>query len=874
MNAHTVLLVDDDTIVHHRLTSIAATLEMGLVTVGDAEQALATLAEHPEVDLVMLDINLESSVSGPELAKKILAAQEIPVVFLTAFDGRQTMEQLTSITHFGVVLKISNDFVIMESIRKAYRLYQAHQDRMEQEHRYRALDESMREDHARLEHLNRQLFSIREVHNVLVRSTDPVECIQSACGVLVRSNAYRSAWIILDPWELDDQQRAGSAGTIASGRELLSVLDGEAPGCVQTPEFRENGFFAYNDSLTECPECPLQRIQGDLAGMTTVLEYNGQRLGVFSVALERFHHGDGDTAQVFRELGADISLAISTMYQRALAARTERETVQQQRRVNSFFQHSPMGIVTLDREGRFLSSNPFFQTWIGYSEEELTQTTFLDVLAQVPRSVRRFFAKATQIPVSPQRATLVFHREHGKNVVGEGVIVQILDEDGMEPMIMVVVADVTRRKVAELRLEKTNADLRRSEARYRSLFEDAANMVFVTTRDGTIVEVNEAGADMLGVDTPQELTGRTVNEFYLDIQDRQYFLEEMDANGYVKNMEIILRARSGDTIFGSETATIVRGSVSETGEPLYQGVIHDITHRIRSEQESLQRSLELSETNEALRKTQEELVRKEKLASIGQLSAGVAHEINNPLGFVRSNLSALRRYIGKYLPFLEAYRDGREASPAEVTAKLESVWTTNRIEGTLDDLLDLFSETEEGIQRIIAIVTNLKDFSRAGSDEEMDDYDINKGIESSLVIARNEYKYVAEVTIDAGTVPPLPCNANEINQVLLTLVVNAAQAIKGAGRSDGLITISTWADDDAVYCRVADDGPGVPEDVRHRIFEPFFTTKKAGEGTGLGLSIAYDIIVNRHQGTMTLDSATTNGAAFTLGIPRRPHSGT
>jgi DNA-binding NarL/FixJ family response regulator len=366
MNAHTVLLVDDDTIVHHRLTSIAATLEMGLVTVGDAEQALATLAEHPEVDLVMLDINLESSVSGPELAKKILAAQEIPVVFLTAFDGRQTMEQLTSITHFGVVLKISNDFVIMESIRKAYRLYQAHQDRMEQEHRYRALDESMREDHARLEHLNRQLFSIREVHNVLVRSTDPVECIQSACGVLVRSNAYRSAWIILDPWE----------------------LDGEAPGCVQTPEFRENGFFAYNDSLTECPECPLQRIQGDLAGMTTVLEYNGQRLGVFSVALERFHHGDGDTAQVFRELGADISLAISTMYQRALAARTERETVQQQRRVNSFFQHSPMGIVTLDREGRFLSSNPFFQTWIGYSEEELTQTTFLDVLAQVPRSFK------------------------------------------------------------------------------------------------------------------------------------------------------------------------------------------------------------------------------------------------------------------------------------------------------------------------------------------------------------------------------------------------------------------------------------------------------------------------------------------------------
>jgi signal transduction histidine kinase len=337
-------------------------------------------------------------------------------------------------------------------------------------------------------------------------------------------------------------------------------------------------------------------------------------------------------------------------------------------------------------------------------------------------------------------------------------------------------------------------------------------------------------------------------------------------------MEIILRSRSGDTIFGSETATIVRGSESVTGEPLYQGVIHDITQRIKSEQESLQRSLELSETNEELRKTQEELVRKEKLASIGQLSAGVAHEINNPLGFVRSNLSALRRYIDKYLPFLEAYRDGRENAPEELTATLESIWADHRIAGTLEDLLDLFAETEEGIKRIIAIVTNLKDFSRAGSNEEMSDYDINAGVESSLVIARNEYKYVAEVAVDAGDVPPLHCNANEINQVLLTLVVNAAQAIKATNRTDGLITITTWADDEYVYCRVEDDGPGIPEDLRHRIFEPFFTTKKAGEGTGLGLSIAYDIIVNRHQGTMTLDSTAVDGAAFTLAIPRRRHN--
>jgi signal transduction histidine kinase len=273
--------------------------------------------------------------------------------------------------------------------------------------------------------------------------------------------------------------------------------------------------------------------------------------------------------------------------------------------------------------------------------------------------------------------------------------------------------------------------------------------------------------------------------------------------------------------------------------------------------------MELSKANEELRQAQNELVKREKLASIGELSAGVAHEINNPLGFVRSNFSTLRRYVERYQPFFEAYRNLPPPKPGD----LEQIWEEQRIERTLSDIGNLFHETEDGIQRIVSIVSNLKDFSRAGNSVVMDDYSINRGIESTLVIARNEYKYVADIRTEPGDVTTVACNANEINQVLLTLIVNAAQAIKSWKTDRGTITIRTWQEGSTVCCSVADDGPGISSEVQSRIFEPFFTTKKAGEGTGLGLSIAYDIIVNRHGGTLRLHSKQGEGATFTLKIP-------
>lgn len=715
-----------------------------------------------------------------------------------------------------------------------------------------------------LETINQLLGSIRQVHKVVIRSQDPGSLIQDTCSVLVDNGAYPSAWILLDPSELDPRVRAGAAGFVASsGEELLQILGASPTTVLAACRGESSDVTVYENPAQENPGCPLNLLYHGYASLTTRLHYGGTEFGVLNVAIPGSLVHEPDTRQVFRELAADLSFALHSMVQRHRRRQAERQAFLQQRRLQSFFEHSPMSIVTTDTAGRILTTNRFFCEWVGWAPEELEGTDLRRLLARRDPILDRLCDGAGFTGETARRLSVPLRKRNGKAVWGQGVAVPVVGAEDDDPVLIVVLADTTGRRVAEQRLSRAHQEIQRSESRYRSLFEDSADLVFVSAEDGTLVDINGAGAHMLGYEHPSEVIGRNAAEFYYVASDRNYFLEEIARNGYVKNLEVVLKRADGEPVFGSESATRVRDS--DDDQPLYQGVIHDITERIKSEKESIQRSMELSKANEELRQAHEELVKKEKLASIGQLSAGVAHEINNPLGFVRSNLSVLRRYVDRYVPFFAAYRD----LPSPRPESLEAIWDANRIEVSLEDVQDLFDETEEGIKRIVAIVSNLKDFSRAGSNEIVDNYDINRGVESSLVIGRNEYKYVAEVAVNAGDVPLIACNANEINQVLLTLIVNAAQAIRSAGTADGRIDISTWSDTETVYCRVRDNGPGIPPAQHRLVFEPFYTTKKAGEGTGLGLSIAYDIIVNRHGGAIRLESAAGAGATFTLEIPRR-----
>jgi two-component system NtrC family sensor kinase len=275
---------------------------------------------------------------------------------------------------------------------------------------------------------------------------------------------------------------------------------------------------------------------------------------------------------------------------------------------------------------------------------------------------------------------------------------------------------------------------------------------------------------------------------------------------------------------------------------------------------------QLDEAYRNLKMTQSQMLQQEKMASIGQIAAGVAHEINNPMGFIISNFHSLKKYSAKITQFLEAQSSAFKEC-AEGCGRVEELKTIDemkrslKIDHIISDLDDLIRESLEGADRVKMIVQDLKSFSRV--DEADHKFaDINAGIESTINIIWNEMKYKTTIVKEYGDLPQIRCNPGQLNQVFLNLLVNAAHAIE----KNGEIRIKTWFKDSRIFISVSDTGCGMPDEIRKRIFEPFFTTKEIGKGTGLGLSIAYDII-KKHNGELNVESSVGKGTTFTIIIP-------
>jgi two-component system NtrC family sensor kinase len=422
--------------------------------------------------------------------------------------------------------------------------------------------------------------------------------------------------------------------------------------------------------------------------------------------------------------------------------------------------------------------------------------------------------------------------------------------------------------------KKTQEALEISEKKYRTLFENSKETHIISTPEGEILDINQAGLELFGFASKEELLN-TFNliDFYSSLRERAKLLRLIQKQGYVKDFEITLKRRDGSQIIVRETSTAIR---DENGHIIeLRGTLRDVTAHIEQERLREQMLEELQVTNKKLKETQSSLVQQEKLASIGQLAAGVAHELNNPLGFVMSNFNSLhnyyhslKKYFATWEELLPKLNNGNGSASDEGITQIEEIKKQENISIVFKDVEDIFSECHDGFQRMTSIVKNLKDFSRIDHSEFIETYDLHAGIESTLVVARNEYKYVAEIEESLSDLPLIECNGGEINQVLLNIIVNAAHAIKSQGREDtGKISIKTYCDNEYVFCEIRDDGPGIPEQILGKIFDPFFTTKDVGSGTGLGLSISYDIIVNKHKGDLTVESKIGEGTSFTIKLP-------
>lgn len=434
--------------------------------------------------------------------------------------------------------------------------------------------------------------------------------------------------------------------------------------------------------------------------------------------------------------------------------------------------------------------------------------------------------------------------------------------------------DVTTRHQAEEQLRRHQAELestvaqRTAELRltHRELeaFLENASVGIIATRELQIARTNKKFAEILELPadvSPAELAPR---RFFLDNADF-HDLGRLATNALRAGTSLVhemwLRTWTGRRIW---VQLIAYASNPAGGTSGMWWLLQDHSEVMRAQEELVSNFRNMQVTNARLEEAQNQLLQSEKMASIGQLAAGVAHEINNPIGFVNSNLGTLRRYAEQLLALTQAYV-ARERGP--VDAELAALKQAADLEFIVEDLPSLLDDSEDGLSRVRKIVQDLKDFSRVDH-ADWQDADLNAGLESTLNVVMNEVKYRADVRRQYGQLPPVRCLAGQLNQVFLNLIVNAAHAMPAERR--GVITLATGVavqeDRDWAWIEVADDGCGMTPEVQRRIFEPFYTTKPVGKGTGLGLSLSFSI-VQKHGGRIELQSAPGEGTRFRVWVP-------
>jgi len=429
--------------------------------------------------------------------------------------------------------------------------------------------------------------------------------------------------------------------------------------------------------------------------------------------------------------------------------------------------------------------------------------------------------------------------------------------------------------------------LREAEAKYRSIFENAIEGIFQTTPAGDFIRANPALARIYGYSSPEELKThlRDINnQLYLDPNRRGEFVKLIEQNAYVSGFESQVYRADGRIIWISENARAVR---SATGEVLYyEGTVEDITDRKqaevalrRSEARFREQAAQLESALHQLQRTQDSLAKTEKMSSLGELVAGVAHEIKNPVSFVCGNITHAIDYVQDLLYLISLYQQ-HYPRPVEAIAQASEEMD---LEFAISDLPRTLESMQVGADRIHQIVLSLRNFSH--NDETLKrPVDIHQGIDSTLLILQNRLKLTSghreiEICKEYGDLPLVECYGGQMNQVFMNILSNAIDALEEAQDKNDVqcpspqINIGTRVvDGHSVLISIADNGPGIPPAVSQRLFDPFFTTKPVGKGTGMGLSISYEIVTKKHGGKLSCISAPGQGASFAIAIPIKAES--
>ncbi|WP_324594543.1 PAS domain S-box protein [Accumulibacter sp.] len=525
--------------------------------------------------------------------------------------------------------------------------------------------------------------------------------------------------------------------------------------------------------------------------------------------------------------------------------------------------HLRDGVITVDARGMIRSANPaictmFQQPASALQDEDLRILIPPDYRAAHAQGLNRH-ATTSEAQVLDRLVELEGLRSDGSRFPIE-LSINAYAVRG-ERFYSGIIRDISDRKAADRAL---HAALEQAQ----EYLDVALAVMVVIDCDLSVRLINRAGCALLGL-SESEIVGSNWFDHFIPAPERES-LRSSFLNWLAGTPSGVIAAHNHNDILTADgrvrrvawSNALLRDESGTVTGNLSSGI--DVTDQHAGELQLHATIERLTELNHKLEEAQNQLLQSEKMASIGQLAAGVAHEINNPVGFVNSNLGSLRNEVNDLLRVIDAYA---AADPilAEHPALMDAI---NAARDTADlaylreDVGTLIDESLDGLQRVRRIVQDLKDFSRVDS-SEWAFASLEAGLDSTLNIVRNEIKYKAEVRKEYAGIPEVECIAAQVNQVFLNLLVNAAHAID----ERGTITLRTGCDAREVWVEVEDSGKGIAPEVLQRIFEPFFTTKPIGQGTGLGLSLAYSI-AQRHGGRIEASSQVGSGSKFRLLLPR------